>query len=107
MNTIDYSNRQSSINGYTARLDKDGKFRAVITATDPGVPNWLDTAGYTQGTLFGRWKECSSFPTPQLRRVKVADVRKYLPAETPTVSAEERDKAIRLRRLGAQMRKRW
>ena len=107
MDTIDYANRQSSLNGYTARLDKDGKFRAVISATDPGVPNWLDSAGYKQGTVFGRWKQCSSYPTPTLTRIKLADVRKYLPADTPVVKAEAREAAIRLRRKGAQLRRRW
>lgn len=104
---VDYMNRQSSLNGYTARLDKDGKFRAVISATDPGVPNWLDTAGYATGSLFGRWKECSSMPVPVLTKVKLAEVRNYLPADTPIVTAEERDAAIRLRRKGAQLRRRW
>jgi hypothetical protein len=105
--TIEYMNRQTSLNGYTARLDKDGKFRAVISAADPGVPNWLDTAGYATGTLDGRWTKCSSTPTPTLTKIKLADVRKYLPADTPTVSDAERDTAIRLRRQGAQLRRRW
>ena len=106
-NVIDYTNRQSTLNGYTAKLDKDGKFRAVISATDPGVPNWLDNAGYAQGTLVGRWTECSSAPVPTISRIKLADVRKYLPADTPVVTAEERDASIRLRRKGAQLRRRW
>ena len=104
---VDYVNRQSHLNGYTAKLGKDGKFRAVISAADPGVPNWLDNGGYGKGMLFGRWTECDSMPIPTLTRVKLADVRKYLPAETPVVSAEARDAAIRLRRKGAQLRRRW
>ncbi len=104
---IDYVNRHTSLNGYTERLDKDGKFRAVISATDPGVPNWLDTAGYAKGAIFARWTECSSFPTPFVTKVKLADVRKYLPADTPVVSAEARDASLRLRRKGAQLRRRW
>ena len=104
---IDYTNRQSHLNGHTATLDKDGKFRAVIAASDPGVPNWLDSAGYAKGTLLGRWTNCSSSPIPTLTRVKLAEVRKYLPAETPIVSEEARDAAIRLRRKGAQLRRRW
>ena len=106
-NVVDYVNRQSSINGFTAKIDKDGKFRAVVSATDPGVPNWLDTAGYKEGSLFGRWLQCDSQPTPTVTRVKLADVRKYLPADTPVVTAEARDAALRLRRKGAQMRRRW
>lgn len=104
---IDYANRQSSLNGFTAKLDKDGKFRAVISATDPGVPNWLDSAGYAKGEFFGRWTDCSSTPTPIITKVKLAELRKYLPADTPVVTPEARDAAIRLRRKGAQLRRRW
>jgi hypothetical protein len=104
---IDWVNRQSTLNGYTARLDKDGRFRAVISAQDPGVPNWLDNGGLGKGEMFGRWNTCSSYPTPKITKVKVADVRKFLPADTPTISAEARDASIRLRRKGAQLRRRW
>ena len=106
-NAIDYMNRQSHLNGFLAKVDKDGKFRAVISGSDPGVPNWLDSAGYKRGMLEGRWRDCSSYPTPILTKVKLADLRKYLPADTPVVTAEQRDAAIRLRRKGAQLRRRW
>ncbi len=104
---IDPVNRQTSLNGHSAQLGSDGKFRAVISAVDPGVPNWLDNAGYVRGNVYGRWKECDSYPQPNVRRVKVADVRQYLPAETPVVSAAERDTSLRARRKAAQMRRRW
>ena len=104
---VDIINRQTSLNGRTAKLDKDGKFRAVISTQDPGVPNWLDTAGYRKGEILGRWNTCNSTPQPAVTKISVADVRKYLPADTPLVSAEERDASIRLRRKGVQMRRRW
>jgi len=107
MRGIDFMNRQTSLNGYTANLDSDGKFRAVISAIDPGVPNWLDTAGYAKGGVTGRWTQCSSYPTPKLTKLKLKDVRKYLPADTPVVTADDRDASIRLRRKGAQLRRRW
>jgi hypothetical protein len=43
--TLDFVNRQTSINGHTAYVDEEQVFRAVISVNDPGVPNWLDTAG--------------------------------------------------------------
>jgi len=105
--SIDWVTRQTSLNGYTARIDKDGKFRAVISAKDPGVPNWLDDAGYKKGAMFGRWHTCSSTPTPTVTKVKLADVRKYLPADTPVISADEREVALRLRQKAFQLRRRW
>jgi hypothetical protein len=63
------------------------RLEAVISATDPGVPNWLDTAGYTKGTIVGRMMDCSSEPTtPTVTKVKLADVRKDLPADSPATN---------------------
>lgn len=106
-NAVEYVYRQASLNGHTARVDADGKFRAVLALEDPGVPNWLDPAGFKQGTIFGRWTQCDSAPVPALKKVPLKDVRKHLPADTPVVSAEERAKVLRERRIGAQLRRRW
>jgi hypothetical protein len=106
-NSLDWVNRQSSLNGLTARRDSDGKVRVVISARDPGVPNWLDVVDHTRGMIVGRWKECSRYPEPTITRLKVADVRAALPADTPAVSAEARDASIRARRQAAQLRRRW
>lgn len=107
MSTIDPMNRQTSLNGLQARLDGDGKFRAVISEQDPGVPNWLDTIAYVKGAIVGRWTYCNSSPVPTVKKVLVKDVRKHLPSDTPHVSVEARDDSIRLRRKGAQLRRRW
>lgn len=106
-NAVEYVYRQASLNGFTARVDSDGKFRAVVAHTDPGVHNWLDTGGFVEGTLFGRWTQCSSAPVPTLKRVKLSEVRDHLPADTPVVGEEERLKLLTQRRLGAQLRRRW
>jgi len=105
--TVDYANHQASLNGFQAKLDADGKFRAVIAKRDPGVPNWLDTGGYNEGVIQGRWNSCDSGPVPTATLVKLSDLRKHLPAGTATVSPEERDRRLRDRRLGAQFRRKW
>lgn len=105
--TIDWVNHQSSLNAFQARLDGDGKFRAVISLSDPGVPNWLDTGGYGEGVIQGRWNNCDSQPVPTTRLVKLAELRRHLPADTPSVGAGQRDQQLRTRRLGAQMRRKW
>ncbi len=105
--THDFMHRQTSINGFTAKLDKDGKFRMVVSERDPGVPNWLDTLGYRRGVILGRWERCDKPPVATIRKVKFADVRKLLPADTPVVTTEARDASIRLRRKAAQLRRRW
>lgn len=105
--TGDYANNQASLNAVQARLDSDGKFRAVIARRDPGVPNWLDTGGYGEGVIQGRWNTCDSAPVPTARLVKLAELRSVLPADTPQVSSEQRERQLRDRRLGAQMRRKW
>jgi len=105
--TIDWMTHQSSLNAFQARLDADRKFRAVIATHDPGVPNWIDTAGLKQGVIQLRWNNCSSQPMPKVTKVALAKLRKTLPADTPTVDAAARDRALRDRREGAQLRIRW
>jgi hypothetical protein len=105
--TIDWTNRQSSLNGHQARLDADGHFRGVLALRDPGVPNWLDTGGYRRGVIQNRWNQASSAPCPTIKRVKLGDVRQHLPKDTPVVSPAERDQTLRARRMGAQMRRKW
>ena len=106
-NQVELVHRQSSLNGHQAAVDADGKFRAVLSVGDPGIQNWLDTGGYTYGMLIGRWYRCSSHPVPDIKKVKLKDVRQHLPASTPAFSAEQRAEQMRVRRIGAQLRRRW
>jgi hypothetical protein len=106
-NAVEYVYRLSSINGHTARIASDGRFYAVIALDDPGVPNWLDPAGYTEGGIYGRWYECDSEPTPTITRVKLTELRAHLPSDTPAVTPAERAKDLRLRVRACQRRRRW
>ena len=105
--TIDWVNNQSSLNRNQARLDGDGKLRVVIADADPGVPNWLDTVGRNKVGMQLRWTGCDSLPVPQLRRMPMSEVRHALPADTPIVTAAQRDQALRLRSAAAQLRQQF
>jgi hypothetical protein len=105
--SIDWYHRQSSLNGFTAHIDSDGRLRIVISQRDPGVANWLDTAERERGIIYGRWTECDDIPQPTMIKVKIADVRTHLPADTQVIDLETRDQMIRQRCKAAQMRKRW
>ncbi len=104
---VEFVYRLSSINGATGKIGPDGKLRAVVALEDPGVPNWLDTAGFKQGTIYGRWYDCDSNPLATLTRVKLNELRDHLPADTPVVTPEERAAELRARVRGAQRRRRW
>ncbi len=107
-NAVDYIARQSSLNGVQARLDPDGKFRAVVTMdVDPGVPNWIDTGGHETGTLIGRWYEADAHPLPTLKRVPLGEVRKHIHPDTPHMAPDARRESLMHRERGAQMRRRW
>jgi hypothetical protein len=106
-NALEVNYRQTSLNGFQAAVDSDGKFRAVISLEDPGVANWLDSSGHTWGTLIGRWYACSSTPLPTLKRVPFAEVHRHLPDDTPRISREARDAVLRARVRGAQLRRKW
>ena len=55
METLDYVHHQATLNCRSSQLEPDGSVRFVIAGRDPGVPNWLDTAGHTKGTVGVRW----------------------------------------------------
>jgi hypothetical protein len=106
-NSVDWMNRQSSLNGGQARIDADGRFRAVIALDDPGVPNWLDTGGNCEGALMLRWTEASSGPAPTLELLDASELRGKLPADSPQVTLAEREQQLRTRRRAVQWRRRW
>jgi hypothetical protein len=62
-NTLDFANRQTSLNTSQAAIDADGMIRLVVAATDPGVPNWLDTMGHRQGAIHVRLSAPRGLPT--------------------------------------------
>jgi hypothetical protein len=92
--------RQTSINMAQAAVDQDGGFRCVAAHRDPGVKNWIDTCGRQQGTLVFRNYCATREPVPATRKVKLADVKNVLPADTTLCSPAERAEALRRRHKG-------
>ena len=105
--TVDWVNRQSSLNDAQARIDSDGELRVVISRRDPGVPNWLDKADFPWGIIQMRFNRASDLPEAKVTKVPVDAVRAHLPVDTPVVSALERKEQLRTRRAGAQLRRIW
>jgi hypothetical protein len=105
--TIDWYNNHSSLNDAQALPDADGKLRIVVSARDPGVRNWLDTAGHRRGVVQGRWTECDSQPIPEARKVKVTEVTAFMPPDVAMVTPMERQQIIRERRRAYLERPQW
>jgi hypothetical protein len=88
--TIHYGRHQSSLNAHQTAVDSDGVVRVVLCAEDPGVANWLDTAGYSNGPIILRCVRTKTAPTPTARIVPFDDIRTELPSDTSQVTPEER-----------------
>jgi len=105
MESLDYASRQSSLNNHTAHVNADGIIRYVISQQDPGVANWLDTAGYPEGSLFARWTYCDSYPSElSASVVKLSDLGALLPSDTPPVNADQRAQVIAARQSAISRR---
>jgi hypothetical protein len=105
--TTDWYNNHSSLNGAQWQVNADGKLRVVVSARDPGVQNWLDTAGHPTGVIQGRWTECEATPLPSMRKVPLSEVSRLLPRDTRKVTPAERDRIVRDRRAAFQQRVLW
>ncbi|HME72059.1 MAG TPA: hypothetical protein VKM54_19650 [Myxococcota bacterium] len=102
--SLDFGSRQTSLNAHQARLDADGAFRGVIAHVDPGIPNWLDTAGHERGTLAIRFLLADEAPKVELERVALGELAAALPLSTPRVAPAERAAQLEQRRDAVRRR---
>jgi hypothetical protein len=102
--TIHYGRHQSSLNAHQAAVDSDGLVRVVLCAEDPGVANWLDTEGHSNGPIILRCVRTKTAPTPTTRIVPVGDIRAELPSDTAIVTPEERRSILVARRRAVRER---
>lgn len=73
--SFDYARRRCSLNRAQTVADADGRFRMVVAHRDPGLPNWLDCEGRTEGTIFWRFMlPEGEIETPTAELVKLADL---------------------------------
>ncbi|OBK15343.1 hypothetical protein A5636_05925 [Mycobacterium asiaticum] len=102
--TIHYGRHQSSLNAHQAAVDSDGRVRVVLCAADPGVANWLDTAGHSNGPIILRCVRTTTAPAPSTRLVPSADILAELPSDTTRITPEERASVLASRRCAVQER---
>ena len=75
MESLDYRHHTIHTNKHLAQAEDDGSVRLVVAHEDPGLPNWLETAGHTSGTMCFRWIGAAEHPEPRTRVVKLAALR--------------------------------
>jgi hypothetical protein len=107
--SIDYGNRVGSLNGAQIETDPDGVIRLVIAHRDPGVLNWLDTAGHRAGFLTARWAYSEQpsedqWPSAKVTVARFDEIRERLPETTRRLTAAQRREQIRIRQSHVQKR---
>ncbi|MET0446823.1 MAG: hypothetical protein ABW004_00390 [Aeromicrobium sp.] len=100
--TLELVDRTGSLNKAQSVANEDGSYTYVISPTDPGLQNWIDSDGLTEGILTLRMAEFGpDGPTEDLgARGRVVNLDD-LEAEVPTlrrVSPQERAAEIAERR---------
>jgi hypothetical protein len=90
-------------------------YRFVISAEDPGVPNWLDTEGHNRGLMFMRWQgwDLDGSPlgpedhNPTCQVVPLEDVLDYFPEDVPIYSEADRKAQLYERQVHVHERYGW
>ena len=75
MESLDYRYHKIHTNKHLAQYEDDGSIRLVVAHEDPGLPNWIETAGHASGTMCFRWIRAQVHPQPQTRLVKLSALR--------------------------------
>ncbi|MEM9464726.1 MAG: DUF1214 domain-containing protein [Actinomycetota bacterium] len=96
----------TSRNHTQTTASSDGRVRFVLAATDPGVPNWLDTTGRRTGlcTIRWFWPTDDTRPAMDVRLVTLDEIGGALPPDTSSVSADERSAELASRRAHLRWR---
>lgn len=107
--SIEYANCVGSRNGFQSRVDDDGMIRLVLAHRDPGVQNWVDCAGHRAVFMSPRWAYSKTptpdqWPTITAAKIKLAELRKHLPENTPVFTAEQRRAEIAARQRHVRKR---
>ncbi|MBN2552251.1 MAG: DUF1214 domain-containing protein [Spirochaetales bacterium] len=65
MESLDYRHYTIHVNKHTASYAEDGSVRIIVAHRDPGLPNWITTAGHSCGTMCLRWVKADACPEPR------------------------------------------
>jgi len=72
MESLDYRYYTIAVNKHEAKYRDDGSVRIVVAHENPGVDNWIDTAGHSLGTMCLRWVRAKEKRQPAARVVKLS-----------------------------------
>jgi len=88
----------TSRNSSQVTPNPDGSFTYVISLIDPGVANWIDTAGLHEGWFMLRWQNLTTAQDAGLLQsaqlVRLAELEAALAPGTPRVTLQQRSAEI-------------
>jgi hypothetical protein len=96
--SLEFRYRQVSLTSGMSPVDPDGTTRIVLSHTDPGFANWLDTQEHTRGWLLFRNMLTRDIPYIRTRVVKATDLEGQLGALATRITADERRAELHRRR---------
>ncbi len=102
--SLDYINHTASYNDYQAVASSDGIYRFVLSQKDPGVANWLDPVGHSEGALLFRIQGASSAVQPKIELTSIGELPELLLNSIPVTTKEARLAQIEVRRAHAAAR---
>ncbi len=107
--STDYEHHQTSLTRAQSQADPDGVLRYVISESNPGVANWLETTGHEQGVMMLRWQRTARALTPddgpQVEVVWLDELEQHLPyVDCNRVTPEEWATRIEARQVGIARR---
>ena len=93
--SAEYIRHQGSLNNQQAVPNADGTITYVIAARDPGVGNWLDTSGLTDGFFQIRWQKLTKTvdASGAVKSAKVVKIADLPPGPSPASAAWRRIQA--------------
>jgi hypothetical protein len=74
---LDYRYFDVHSNSFRASAGENGEVQLIVSEKDPGLPNWIATAGHRQGTMLFRWTRptpSTELPTIFVEKVALADL---------------------------------
>jgi hypothetical protein len=96
--------RSTSLNHVQAHVDTDGRYRIVVSATDPETANWIDISGHPSGLLVYRYVGARTRPVPVAELVPLDAARARMPVDHPRVTTDARAEQLRRRRIAVHSR---
>ena len=93
--------KNGSLNNYQSKINESGTYSYILSQKDPGVHNWLDPSGLSEGILTLRW---SGFPNEVVGKdlyvksqlLLIEDAKKNL-SEEQYISTIEREEQLKIR----------